>query len=84
MITTMTTKEIEDFLNEPEVTTTEKVVYSSTGKPYTVICTVRRRCSEDPAKELEKFINTASRIARNVEQRKAAQKHQEEGKKVRT
>lgn len=78
MITTMTTKEIEDFLNEPEVTTTEKVVYSSTGKPYTVICTVKRRCSEDPAKELEKFINTASRIARNVEQRLAEKKRQEE------
>lgn len=78
MITTMTTKEIEDFLNEPEVTTTEKVVYSSTGKPYTVICTVRRRCSEDPKKELEKFINTASRIARNVEQRLAEKKRQEE------
>lgn len=78
MITTMTPKEIEDFLNEPEVTRTEKVVYSSTGKPYTVICTVRRRCSEDPAKELEKFINTASRIARNVEQRLAEKKRQEE------
>ena len=75
---TMTAKEIEEFLSEPEVTTTEKVVYSSTGKPYTVICTVKRRCSEDPAKELEKFINIASRIARNVEQRKAAQKRQEE------
>ena len=81
---TMTAKEIEEFLSEPEVTTTEKVVYSSTGKPYTVICTVRRRCSEDPAKELEKFINTASRIARIVEQRKAAQKRQEEGKEIRT
>ena len=49
MITTMTPKEIEDFLNEPEVTRTEEVVYSSTGKPYTVICTVKRRCSENPA-----------------------------------
>ena len=78
MITTMTTKEIEDFLNEPEVTRTEKVVYSSTGKPYTVICTVKRRCSEDPAKELENFINVASRIAHNVEQRLAEQKRQKE------
>lgn len=76
MITTMTPKEIEDFLNEPEVTRTEKVVYSSTGKPYTVICTVKRRCSEDPAKELENFINIASRIAHNVEQRLAEQKRQ--------
>ena len=78
MITTMTPKEIEDFLNEPEVTRTEKVVYSSTGKPYTVICTVKRRCSEDPAKELENFINIASRIARNVEQRLAEKKRQKE------
>ena len=78
MITTMTPKEIEDFLNEPEVTRTEKVVYSSTGKPYTVICTVKRRCSEDPAKELENFINVASRIAHNVAQRLAEQKRQKE------
>lgn len=78
MITTMTPKEIEDFLNEPEVTRTEEVVYSSTGKPYTVICTVKRRCSENPAKELENFINIASRIAHNVEQRLAEQKRQKE------
>lgn len=75
---TMTAKEIEEFLSKPEVTTTEKVIYSSTGKPYTVICTVKRRCSEDPAKELEKFINVASRIASNVEQRLAEKRRREE------
>ena len=74
----MNTNEIEEFLNEPEVTTTEKVIYSSTGKPYTVICTVKRRCSEDPAKELEKFINVASRIASNVEQRLAEKRRRAE------
>ena len=74
----MNTNEVEEFLNEPKVTTTEKVIYSSTGKPYTVICTVKRRCSEDPAKELEKFINVASRIASNVEQRLAEKRCREE------
>lgn len=70
-------KTIQEFLNEPEVTTSEKVVYSANGKPYTVICTVRRRCSEDPEKELENFINVCSRLAVKVEQRLAEKKRKE-------
>lgn len=59
--------------DDNEVTTVERVVYSEqNGKPYTVRITVKRRCSENPEKELENFLRVCGRIADNVEKRLAA------------
>lgn len=66
-------KTIEEFMSEPAPdTTTTKTIYTSDGRPYTVICTVKRRCSEDPRAATENFVRVCSRIYADNLRKKAA------------